>query len=68
MNQRYPALSPKDAESVGEKALTGQFGIRCFFGIHRWAYYGYPLYSPRPISLRTVCSRCGWLKDIHLLS
>lgn len=68
MSLGYRALSPREAEAVEEKALAYQFGIRCFFGIHRWAYYGWPLYSLRPISLRVVCSRCGWLKDIHLLS
>lgn len=68
MNRRpYTIISRKAAEDVQQRALAGQFGLRCFLGIHEWVRHGSPIEAQRYIAVYTRCWRCGWLKDIEML-
>lgn len=65
MNKGYPVLADQDADAILKR--SGQYGFRCFFGVHSWAYHGWPLYARRTISMHTICVRCGELKWIDLV-
>lgn len=68
MARKRPLLTTKQAQEVHERALEGKYGFRCFFGMHVLAVYHWPIGGRWHISDHTVCTRCGWLNDITLVS
>lgn len=61
-----PMLSDEQTAALLER--TGDYGVRCFLGIHQKVVCLWPTGNGPKVSRRVACYRCGETLERHLLS